>query len=70
VKEERKGRSIHVVAGVEAFGVGGYVRSRGCATGIPYTLFSIYFFPVFIFLAPPRLRMDEWMEKGWVVAAE
>jgi NADH:ubiquinone oxidoreductase subunit H len=75
VKEERKGRSIHVVAGVEAFGwADTFDRERVCNRNSPFLFYSpflfFFFFRLFFFWRLPRLRMDEWMERGGAVAAE
>lgn len=58
VWEKRKGRSIHVVARVDGFWVGGYVRSRVCNRD---SLFSLFFSVFSDFFCAPRFPI-RWMD--------
>jgi hypothetical protein len=61
VKEERKGRSIHVVAGVEAFGWADTFDREGVQQEFLILYFPFIFSPFLFFL---RLQDSGWMN-GW-----
>lgn len=76
MKEERKGRSIHVVAGVEAFGwADTFDRERVCNRNSPFLFYSpfLFFFSFFVYIFSGAFQDSGWMngwKRGGAVAAE